>query len=81
MATPERPVVQIDIRGTQSHIGKTTIAALITQALEAHGFSNILVNNPDHDFPEKMEHTPKLGDFHQIPRVIINDTNQPLVYK
>ncbi len=81
MTTPERPAVQIDVRGTHSHIGKTTIAAIITQALEAYGFSNITVNNPDHDFPEKMANTPTLGDFYLIPRVIINDSNQPLVYK
>lgn len=74
----EQPIIHISIRGTQSRCGKTTVAALITKALEEFGITDIQVQCPDGDFPRRMEQPPTVKDLGTLPKVIVSDENKPV---
>lgn len=81
MIDPSRPTVQIDIRGNHHRSGKTTIAAIIANALEDYGFDNVEVINQDGDFPATANQLPTVNTHTETPRLIITDNNRKIAVK
>lgn len=76
----EPPMVQIDLRSNQAGTGQTTIAAVVVQALEQFGLTDITVKSTTDEFPTVMDQldTTTIDDLPSRPAIVVNDSDQRL---
>ncbi len=75
------PVIEINIKSNRFHIGKTTIAGVIFNALQKAGFINTNVICQDGDFDAVMreamdEHGNVISDSAKQTKIYIKDVNE-----
>jgi len=71
-----QPTVNISVTSNLPQIGKTAIAAIITDALLTQGFENVRVFSMDGDFPKHANRDLlTVDDLAVEPLIQIDDTN------